>query len=502
MSLERWLHDKKNWVEGTGTLLERLLKETSRGLEQVKLPGDLEKLSHEITKLADHWANRTSDTIRRWSSHPSRALEDMDEFSSQLQGEWSRMAEMLQLGDRYRDAIRTLATLYLRTRFHEHTVTGLEEDERKARSAQLHKRNALELADLCRRQGGAWIKAAQFISCQGDWVPEQYRLALTELQDRAPSIPWESVNTVLKEEWEADWEERFSEIDHDPVATASLAQVHRAVLPDGTPVALKVQLPDAPAKIDADLRFFALAARLLEDKESGLDLRQIVRELSSSIMSELDYRREAANLTRFRERYDNDEWMVPVIFPKLVTDRTLGMRYIEGTPVRLFLQDAPSAAYPVLKILVGSFIKQIFHSGLFHADPHPGNFFVTPKGKLALLDFGAVVELNPEESRSYRDLLTALLTRQSDGFELKLERAGFKVPEPKRLKELLFNEKRETSGNLTQLKRHLEIMRELKVEIPDSFVLMARVLISLGGLMNQHGVRLTPLDWSSMLRER
>ena len=173
-----------------------------------------------------------------------------------MQEEWSTMAEWLQLGDRYRDAIQTLVGIYIRNRFEQ---LGKSSGSPEKTSLRLRK-NAEELVGLCRRQGGAWVKAAQFLSSQGDWLPEEYRGPLSELQDHAPAIPWESVESVLLEVFGKEWSSRFGRIDHEPLATASLAQVHRASLPDGTNVALKIQLPEAPQRIEADLRFFSLAS--------------------------------------------------------------------------------------------------------------------------------------------------------------------------------------------------------------------------------------------------
>ena len=188
------------------------------------------------------------------------------------------------------------------------------------------------------------------------------------------------------------------------------------------------------------------------------------------------------------------------------------MSYVEGTPIRHFLKDVPSAADSVLKTLVSSFMRQIFISGLFHADPHPGNFFITPRGQIALLDFGAMGELSPTLTLAYQDVLTALLMRQQEGLINKMTRAGFVVKKPELLLELLFPKSRKgqdqervtkkDKGPLNSLEHRLRIMREGGVELPDSFVLMARVLISLGGLMNQHHVKLKAQELVAILMKQ
>ena len=187
------------------------------------------------------------------------------------------------------------------------------------------------------------------------------------------------------------------------------------------------------------------------------------------------------------------------------------MSFLEGTPIRHFLEEVPSTAESVLKTLCSSFMRQIFISGLFHADPHPGNFFITPRGQIALLDFGAMGELSQNETSAYREVLSALLFKQQEGLIEKMNQAGFVVNQPERLIEMLFKAKDKNKSEgiadsdktpFSKLETKLRILREAEVELPDSFVLMARVLISLGGLLNQHQVKLTPMEWAAMLMQQ
>ena len=157
---------------------------------------------------------------------------------------------------------------------------------------------------LCRRQGGAWIKAAQFLSCQGDWLPKTYVDLLAELQDQAPSVSWEELEKQLLQCYGADWKLRFDDVDPVPLATASIAQVHRAKTRGGSLVALKIQLPDAAEKIEADLLFFKRIAPLLQRWAEGWNVEQTVDELSRSVRQELDYYHEAANLSKLLALYE------------------------------------------------------------------------------------------------------------------------------------------------------------------------------------------------------
>ena len=273
------------------------------------------------------------------------------------------------------------------------------------------------------------------------------------------------------------------------MATASIAQVHRAKTRGGSLVALKIQLPDAAEKIEADLLFFKRIAPLLQRWAEGWNVEQTVDELSRSVRQELDYYHEAANLTKFLALYEAEEWVFPVLIPDLLSREVLAMSFVDGQPLRHFLSDVPSAAEPLLKALVRSFIKQIFVTGLFHADPHPGNFFVNPQGKLALLDFGAVAQLTDSECEAYRNVLVALFNRQQSDFDSLLRKAGFDVPNGPLLLKLLFERDPAEFAGLSQMETHMRIMRRAEVKIPDNFVLMGRVLISIGGLLKQYQVK-------------
>ena len=302
-------------------------------------------------------------------------------------------------------------------------------------------------------------------------------------------MSWEELEKQLIQCYGADWKQRFDDVDPVPLATASIAQVHRAKTRGGSLVALKIQLPDAAEKIEADLLFFKRIAPLLQRWAEGWDVEQTVDELSRSVRQELDYYHEAANLTKFLALYEAEEWVFPLLLPDLLSREVLAMSFVEGQPLRNFISDVPSAAEPLLKALVRSFIKQIFVTGLFHADPHPGNFFVTPQGKLALLDFGAVAQLTDSECEAYRNVLVALFNRQQSDFDSLLRKAGFDVPNGPLLLKLLFERDPTEFAGLSQIETHMRIMRRAEVKIPDNFVLMGRVLISIGGLLKQYQVK-------------
>lgn len=498
MDWNKILGDPRKWLEEQSGPLNQLLKDTPLGGDWDRWNERLRALPEEALRRADEVQSQLVRKTRDWWEDPDQIRQDAVALQNSYSEEWLKLTQLLRLGDRYRDAIQTLSGMLVRSQFNEQAQRFRTAEEHAAKTEALHQTQAEELVQLCRRQGGAWAKAAQFLSTQGDWVPVAYRERLAELQDQAPPAPWASIQQVLNEELHTRWPEAFQHIDPTPLATASIAQVHRATLADGTPVALKVQLPEADERVRADLQFFELAAKLFGNQFEGVDLEQVLRELSGSILLELDYLHEAENLKRFHQHYPQVDWTFPSLVPDLLSRRTLVMSFVEGQPIRRFLEDVPSAADPLLRTLTRSFVRQIFLTGLFHADPHPGNFFVTPQGQLALLDFGAVGTLAAEQAEAYRNVLVALLNRQQDGFVELLLKAGFGVPNPEKAERLLFTEAPQEPAQLTRLRRYLQVMKEAEVTIPDHFVLVARVLISVGGLLKQHDIRLSPFDLAAM----
>lgn len=494
MDFEQLLNESKKWMDDAN-------EKVNKWMEDLSLPSRINGVHEKLKKIPAHletqieqWENQIKPYFQNIIPEIKGLPSEFDAFREKTRIAWERMAGLLVLGDRYLEAVQTIVTIIVKIQWFDKYADRLSREEREIKEQELHQQNAEDLTNLCKRQGGAWVKAAQFLSSQGDWLPSVYIESLSFLQDQAPVVSWESIENVLKEDLGENWKERFHNITPTPIATASIAQVYKAQLPHGPIIALKIQLPEAPDKIRSDLMFFQAAARLINDYMDSVDLEQIINELSKNILLELDYYHEAANLTRVSTYYSSTQWEFPRLISDLLTQRVLAMNFIEGVPVREFLQEVPSAAESVLTELAKSFIQQIFITGLFHADPHPGNFFVTPKGKLALLDFGAVGQLSEKETENYRAILVALLLRQENGFAELLTNAGFTVPQPEKLEQMLFQKNKDEFNGLTKLQVYLKIMRDAQVSIPDNFVLMARVLISIGGLLNQHQVRLDLKD--------
>jgi predicted unusual protein kinase regulating ubiquinone biosynthesis (AarF/ABC1/UbiB family) len=262
------------------------------------------------------------------------------------------------------------------------------------------------------QRGPTFVKLGQLLSTRTDLLPAPYIEALSRLQDGCEPVAIDAVTDVVREEFGRPLEALFASFDPVPVASASLGQVHRAVLPDGRPVAVKVQRPDIVDGIVEDLDAIAEIAGLADrhtDTGRRFGFSAMVEEFRRSMLGELDYRREAANLRVLRRNLAAfDRIVIPRPVDELCTGRVLTMDYVESRPVDQPLPDVDGAA--LAEALAGAYLHQIVEDGFFHADPHPGNVRLTVDGRLALFDLGMVGRLTGRA----RDALLQLLVAMSD----------------------------------------------------------------------------------------
>ena len=362
--------------------------------------------------------------------------------------------------------------------------------------AVVHRQAGDKLAALCRRNGATWIKAAQFFSCRPDVLPREYIEALQTLQNEARPVPFESLHPVLRASLGPDWRRHFADIDPDPIATASIAQVHQARLPDGTPVAVKIRLPGVRRLFDQDARIFRLLARMTAPLVRELDLEQVTEQLLELTREELDFSNEADNLERFARLDHPQRIRVPELYRELSTDAVLVTGWVEGERLRDYLDAHPDEAADLLGVLFTSYLQQVTRFGLYQADPHPGNFIVGPDGAITILDFGAIGRLTPEEVKRYSRLPYGLM-----GFEGDVDigelfvQAGFRGGDADTLRELamyVLSDRMNRAALGESMTDLIEKFRENRVEIPDSYIGIARVLITVGGFLMNYDVA---FDW-------
>lgn len=269
--------------------------------------------------------------------------------------------------------------------------------------------------------GTTFIKIGQMLSTRPDLLPEAYIAELTKLQDQAPSVAYEQILATFHEEFGKPPDQVFQSFSPEPRATASIAQVHEATLTDGTKVVVKIRRPGVQVQVDEDLAILGHVARFLaHNTEWGekFDFESLVDEFSNSLRNELDFAREGSNSERIAAEFLNDPCLhVPKIFWDYSTHAVLTMEDVNG--IKIDDLEALDAAgldrHMLAKNCAHIALVQVLNNGFFHADPHPGNFFVLPNGVIALIDYGMVGRLGAPLRQSLVRLSLAVSREDTDG---------------------------------------------------------------------------------------
>ena len=302
--------------------------------------------------------------------------------------------------------------------------------------------DAVELVDELVRMGPTFIKLGQLLSTRADLLPPVYLEALSRLRDDVEPLERGTAETVIEEELGVRISTAFGSFDPDPIGSASLGQVHRATLRDGRPVAVKVQRPGIRRRALEDMEVIAELAEFVDDhseRASRLGFGAMVEQFRGSLIGELDYRREAANLELLGDALvDYDRIVVPRPVDDYTTSRVLTMDFVDGRSVDSLgpLARTELDSEHLAEQLIGASLDQVLVHGLFHADPHPGNVLLTRDGRLALIDLGMVARLSPEVQDQLSRLLLAISSGDSSAAAEALERLGDRLDgyDPDRLR--------------------------------------------------------------------
>ena len=278
--------------------------------------------------------------------------------------------------------------------------------------------------------GPTFIKLGQLLSLRPDLIPPEYSAELAKLQDEAAPFPFAQVKEKVEEQLGRPLEELFSEFDEEPLAAASLAQVHRALLRDGTEVVVKVQRPKVRDRVRADLIILEdlaqFIARYVPDSEL-YDPVGTVREFAKTLRRELDFVREGRNMEVFRRNFSGDPTIyIPKVFWELTTSEVLTMERIVGIKVT-DLEGLEGAGLDRRQIAINganAILKQVFEHGFFHADPHPGNILVLEDNVIAPLDFGMVGRLDRALQEMVGELLVGIVRKDIDRVMRALHELG------------------------------------------------------------------------------
>ncbi|MDY7015333.1 MAG: AarF/ABC1/UbiB kinase family protein, partial [Cyanobacteriota bacterium] len=278
-------------------------------------------------------------------------------------------------------------------------------------------KRAAELRHTLTRLGPTFIKVGQALSTRPDLIRKDYLEELTKLQDQLPPFDSAIAFAIIEQELGRSLQEAYREISPQPVAAASLGQVYRAVLHGGEEVAVKVQRPNLKPTLTRDLYLMRWAASWIAPwlpLNLGHDLTLIVDEFGTKLFEEIDYLNEGRNAEKFAANFQDDPTVkVPAIYWRYASHRVLTLEWIEGYK----LTDPESIRAlgldpnEIVKIGVVSGLRQLLEFGFFHADPHPGNLFATPDGRMAFIDFGMMDQLNEKTKETLAASVVHLINK-------------------------------------------------------------------------------------------
>ena len=288
--------------------------------------------------------------------------------------------------------------------------------------------NAARVADRLSHLRGAAMKLGQMISMDaGDVLPPELSAILARLRNQGYRMPPQQLDQVLAREWGRDWRRRFRHFEAAPVAAASIGQVHRATLPDGRRLAIKVQYPGVAESIDSDVDNVATLLRVSGLLPRGLDIAPLLAEAKRQLAEEADYTREGEQMRAYAARLAGDaRYVVPKLEPELTTRHVLAMSFVEGQAIETLEGASQEARDAALTALVTLVLRELFEFGVMQTDPNFANYrWQADSGALVLLDFGATRAVPAETADAYRRLIEAGLARDRDMIREVAVETGF-----------------------------------------------------------------------------
>ena len=353
------------------------------------------------------------------------------------------------------------------------------------------------LREVLDELGPTFVKFGQLLSTRPDVVPPDIVVELRSLQDDVRPFPFEQAERVIEEDLGNTLERLFLEFDPTPVAAASIGQVHRATLPNGKKVAVKVQRPGAPRQIEADLTLLYQAARLAKERIRALDFvdtRQLVDEFARSIRKELDYRLEGRNAQTFHRNFAGDpDVRVPKVYWQYTRARVLTLEWLDGIQladvgsVVMTLEERRDLAYRITE----TWMEMIFRHGFFHGDPHPANILLPPDGKIGLVDFGAVGQLTDDDLSKLTGLFIAAANENGDQLPRRLGELGVRYPKEREgefLAELREVYYRYYGASLSEIdpiqvvREAFQLIYSMNLRLPARFLLLDRTIATLASV--------------------
>ncbi|MSO95167.1 MAG: AarF/ABC1/UbiB kinase family protein [Thermoleophilia bacterium] len=359
------------------------------------------------------------------------------------------------------------------------------------------------LREMLDELGPTFVKFGQLLSTRPDVMPPDIVVELRSLQDDVAPVDFSEIRRVIEEEVGLTIEQAFLDFDEVPLAAASIGQVHRATLPTGEAVVVKVQRPEAPRQVESDLELMRSAARVIRDRVHALDFidaEALVEEFARSIRQELDYNHEARNAETFRRNFGGStEVVVPKVIWRYSSARVLTLEYLEGAQFADLdlesrsLEERREIAYR----MTDAWMTMIFRHGFFHGDPHPANILLLDDGRIGLVDFGLAGRLTNEDMTHLTRLFIDAATENVAALPRHLADLGLSYPKDREdefreaLEELFYRYHGSRVSDIDPvevIREALDLVYSLNLRLPSRFVTLDKAVATLGAV----GVELYP----------
>jgi ubiquinone biosynthesis protein len=384
--------------------------------------------------------------------------------------------------------------------FHRNRLTDLLPGNGGPAADQLPSERGRHLREMLDELGPTFVKFGQLLSMRPDILPPDIIAELRGLQDDVSPFPYEQVEDMIRAELGQPIERLFKEFDPVPTAAASIGQVHRATLPNGRDVVVKVQRPGAHRQIEADLNLMYQAARLAKERVSALDFidaEALVDEFARSIRQELDYRLEARNAETFRKNFAGHPHVrIPRVYWTYTRPRVLTLEYLDGTQLAdlELLGWTPEQRRRLAEVLTEAWMTMIFRHGFFHADPHPANVLVFEPDRIGLVDFGLAGRLTEEDVSKGTGLFIDVANENIEALPKRLAELGVRYPKEREeefvaeLRDLFY---RYYGASLAEIDPQ-QVIRDvfaliyrMNLRLPTRFVLLDKAIATLGSVATE-----------------
>ncbi len=373
--------------------------------------------------------------------------------------------------------------------------------------ANAERSTAARFRELLAELGPTFTKLGQLLSTRRDVLPAAWIKELEALQDDCPPLPLSDIRTVIERSLGKPVEALFAELEPAPLASASIAQVHRARTHDGQQVVVKVQRPDIRSRIDADLALLQYLAKLLEAviEETGVYTpTAVIEEFDRTIHEELDFENEARNARTMRAANEGREQVViPRVHDALSSSQVLTLDYIEGTRLNDVTPEGGFDQERIARNIIEMSFRQLFEDGLFHGDPHPGNILILPGNRLALLDFGLVGRLTRPQQELLVTLIVAVALRDPESMARLLDKIG--APGPRGplgdlrgdiggILERYLGLRLDEIRTATLLGDLLDLAVRHRIKVPKEYAVLAKASMTVEGIIRRLYPRLDILE--------